>query len=641
MKRFTTGLIGIIMVLISVSASSYNSRSITALNEKASSLSDAEQVLFLPADDGGKNEYSIGYLDDGFANVAPESFAVENGVVYVLDTLNGRIITEHNGHKATVKLTGINRPKHMCVFTDCIYLTDDSTDSLYEVNPADGSIANYDLPKGISTNFVYRLYKDKRGCLVLISHDLQTYAFDRKTHDWEPIGQISCCAVSGSAYEVKGVTDRPVSIELGYNTIAQFVRGSEEQIVIIAYEYVPEVPVIMFEKTIRVFNGNGELVGCIVAEDDVYAYPEDEIYVSDDGSIYMMQCLNEGIYITRPNLCASYDSNMDAIAKEAYALCSNSKSNASTKGVPITSLTRSQVLARARNCATHSWTFNPTQNGYKRTYTGPDGNSYQILLPPEERNVTTNKAMTGIPYCRGMHNGPSDFDSKLNQIYYGDGLGKYYTAGNLQSPACYGSTGLDCSGLACYAYNAPSSNYWTTDSFAMNGNGYDIGTVSTTGTETAAHFANMKPMDFMVRADSAAHHIVLYVSWNSTTYVNIIHASSGAGKVVEQAYSFSYLKGFKMKSPYSCAISGCQNTYTDNGSNHTCTCSICGYSFNESHFYGLAYGHTEIYHYHECNKCGKRKDIGYHSFVNLGSIYRCSVCNYETMNPLMPVLMGP
>lgn len=644
MKRFLIGLLGIIMILSSVSTSAYDVESISNTNKRASSLSDAEQILFIPGGDDCKNEYGVGYMDDDFVNVAPSSFAVENGVIYVLDTLNGRIITEHEGYKTTIRLSGITRPKHMCVFTDCAYLTDIYADSLYEVNLANGSIKSYDLPKGITANSVYRLYKGGNAYLILLDHNLRSFVFDRETHVWKASGQVSCNAVSGSEYEIKGVTQKPVKLELGYNTLAQFVSGSDDLIVIIAYEYVPGVSVIMFEKTVRVFNSKGELVGCTVAEDDVYAYPEDEIYISDDGSVYMMQCLNKGVFITKPNLRASYDSDMDAITEEAYALCKHSEPDTATRGVPITSLSRPQVIERARSCANYSWTFDPAKNGLRRIYTDSDGNTYQIMLPNDERDVTGCTELTGIPYCRGMHDGPSSFSRKLNQIYTGDGYNTYYTAGNLQSPTCYGSTGLDCSGLACYAYNAPSSSYWTTYSFAQDGNGYDIGTVSSTGTEVKAHFANMKEMDFMVRADSTRKHIVLYVSWESTNYVKIIHASYSRGKVVEELYSFSNLKGFKMKSPYSCAVSGCQNTYTDNNNDndndtHTCTCSICGNSFAEEHTYKTAYSRTELYHYHECTKCGHAGNREYHSFINAGTVYRCSVCGYETTHPVVPIIL--
>lgn len=639
MKRFLAILIGISMVFCFLSAFTYGEKSIARTDKHASGLTDAETVLFLAADDGGKSMRGIGYKDDDFANAAPESFAVDNGIVYVLDTVNSRIVIDYAGKNDEIELSGMIRPTHMCVIAERAYVTDHSADSIYEVNLVDHTIKAYDLPAGITSSSVYRLYKGANDSLILLDHDLQSFVFSRDNHDWETSVKISCKAVSGSEYEITGVTEEPVRIEVGYNTMVQYVSGSDERIVIIAYEYVPNVSVIMFEKTVRVFNSNGELVGVTVAEDDVYACPDDEVYISEDGSIYMMHCLNEGVFITKPNLRVSYDSNMLAIAKEAHALCNLKDSDTGTRGAPITSYTRSQVITRARSCATYAWTFNPDKNGLRRYYTDNNGITHRIELPKDEQGVTTNKAMIGIPYCRGMHDGPSGFTSKLNQKYTGDSYNAYYTAGNTQTPACYGSTGLDCSGLACYAYSAPSTSYWTTGSFALNGNGYDIGTVPTTGSTNSGIFANMKSMDFIVKADK---HIVLFVNTNGASSVRVIHSSGYHDKVVEEDYSISNLYGFKMKSPYSCTVNGCQHTYADNGNgiNHTCTCSICGDSVVGNHTYSNSYNHTDLFHFYECNKCGARKDVAVHTFIRVGMKYRCTGCGYETTRPITPYSIG-
>ena len=287
------------------------------------------------------------------------------------------------------------------------------------------------------------------------------------------------------------------------------------------------------------------------------------------------------------------------------------------------------------SCANYSWTFIPSKNATIRS-TVDSGVTYYIILPNEESGVTSNTQLTGIPYCRGMHDGPSSFATKLNTIYTGDSLNKYYTAGNKNTHHVYGSTGLDCSGLACYAYDAPSSSYWTTASFADSNNGYYISTVSvsSTGEETAAHFANMKQMDYMVKS---GNHIVLYDAWCDTQYVTVIHASRQThGKVVHENYSFANLNGFLMKSPYSCTETGCQYTYSDNGSTHECTCSICGDTIEENHTPGAAYVQSTYYHYHVCTKCGAHTDNAVHTFVKVGLTYRCSVCGYKTNNPVLP-----
>jgi hypothetical protein len=177
--------------------------------------------------------------------------------------------------------------------------------------------------------------------------------------------------------------------------------------------------------------------------------------------------------------------------------------------------------------------------------------------------------------------------------------GNYYTAGNITKKTIPGSTGLDCSGFACYAYNAPSQYYWTTVSFAADGAGYyavqgSIGNSTISGyySGNVFHctndFSNMKKMDFIVKADD---HIVLYREFYDTTKVKIIHASrTQDSKVISTNYSFKDLIGFLMKSPYSCAEDGCSYTWEHTSTQHRKTCSVCGIHTGWNAHTWLAYG---------------------------------------------------
>ena len=62
------------------------------------------------------------------------------------------------------------------------------------------------------------------------------------------------------------------------------------------YEFVPDVPVIMFERTIRVYDRDGNVIGNTVVDDeDAYSHPDDDVYESSDGSIYIMHCKTDGV----------------------------------------------------------------------------------------------------------------------------------------------------------------------------------------------------------------------------------------------------------------------------------------------------------------------------------------------------------
>ncbi len=584
----------------------------------ASSLRDARQIAFIPAEN--EDGISVGYSDGDFCNMGPNSFAVENGMVYVLDTLNSRIITVKNGRCDIIALDEISYPKHMCLIGNTVYITDHESSCMFAMNIEDNSTVKYALPKGIEADDIYMLHMNKNGALELVDHDLKVYTWGKSS--WQNAYEVSCEEVDCHSYRISGGEKKATVIETGDNTLVQFIDKSSKNVMVSVYEFVPDVPVIMFERTIRIYDRDGNVIGNTVVDDeDAYSHPDDDVYESSDGSIYIMHCKTDGVYITKPNLRKSYNSKMDSITAETQEMCKHIQDN-NIRGSkpPITKLTRAQVELRANSCATHVWTFDPAnKNG--DVHGG-------LILPEYEENLHTRKTFVGIPYCRGGHHTPAEFDSFIGPNYK-------YTAGNTNNKLdyIYNTAGLDCSGFACYAYNAPTA-YWTTVDFANEDAGYYVNTVkenstvSNTGTETETHFSNMKKMDYIVKA---YNHIVLYEEWFDSSYCAVIHASRSKGKIMKANYPFKEMKGFFMKSPYSCTKTGHQYTYTSDNKTHTGTCSICGRSYSKEHSFGVYTKVNNTYHSATCKIC-KAAVKTKHNFNYYGNQYThygvCKLCGF-------------
>ena len=605
----------------------------------ASSLRDARQIAFIPAEN--EDGISVGYSDGDFCNMGPNSFAVENGMVYVLDTLNSRIITVKNGRCDIIALDEISYPKHMCLIGNTVYITDHDSSCMFAMKLADRSMVKYALPKGIEADDIYMLHMNKNGALELVDHDLKVYTWEKSS--WQNAYTVSCEEVDCHSYRISGGEKKATVIETGDNTLAQFIDKSSKNVMVSVYEFVPDVPVIMFERTIRVYDRDGNVIGNTVVDDeDAYSHPDDDVYESSDGSIYIMHCKTDGVYITKPNLRKSYNSKMNSITAEAQEMCRNID-DCETKGfedtnTPFAKVKRSQALNRASSCATCEWVNDSSKNSKIRKtpkvdvhndYVYDDNGNLQYWYsetPAQFKGVVGKKTFIGIPYCRGGNKqGPATFKKKIEEGF---------TAGNVNCNANYigGTAGLDCSGFVCYSYN--SDDYYTSYKLKYEV-GYYIGSVIPNSSNTN-QFKKMKSMDYLVMNENHRGHVMLFVGIGASGTINVIHSTKGAGPdgkydgVIQGTIKIGDLKNYYMKSPYSCTKTGCKYAYKSySNTKHTCTCNICGYSVKEEHSFN--YTSNQYTHYGVCKLCGFKSNTEAHTWVqNSNGKYICSVCGRES-----------
>ncbi|MCR5807967.1 MAG: hypothetical protein K6G56_00240 [Clostridiales bacterium] len=82
-------------------------------------------------------------------------------------------------------------------------------------------------------------------------------------------------------------------------------------------EYRNGVPKPESEYSYRVYNYEGELIGATVVDlrNNRESYPHGSMFVDSDGTLYVMSNMQDGVYITKPNLRTEYVSHLGESAE--------------------------------------------------------------------------------------------------------------------------------------------------------------------------------------------------------------------------------------------------------------------------------------------------------------------------------------
>ena len=83
--------------------------------------------------------------------------------------------------------------------------------------------------------------------------------------------------------------------------------------------YNPDIPAPHEEMSYRVYDFNGNLLGATVVDRrNVLVYPRNAMFINSDGELYIMCCMQDGVYITKPHLRTEYVSHLDVIIDAGY-----------------------------------------------------------------------------------------------------------------------------------------------------------------------------------------------------------------------------------------------------------------------------------------------------------------------------------
>lgn len=187
-------------------------------------------------------------------------------------------------------------------------------------------------------------------------------------------------------------------------------------------------------------------------------------------------------------------------------------------GVP--SMTREQILERARSALSHQWELHAVNYATADIASSCSPRQGDRWRRPKYLSDKIGDTITSIPYrWGGFHRSTTGFDEDLDENKL---AGDVCTCRQSQYDWCitYNSTGLDCSGFVSLAWRI----------------GYHT-TVALDKVSTATRWKDVRPGDILLRAGS---HVMLVSSVDRTgnnTSFNVIHASVSCGRVCEQSFS--------------------------------------------------------------------------------------------------------
>ena len=477
----------------------------------------------------GEQEVAYSLLIGGDENDGPASFEVdENGDIYILDTLNKKILIYENGNwYRNIDISFTNYPRDIVVAKNNLFVLDESN-ILYDIDKK-GCINNLiALPEGLEAYKFNKMFISSNDNII-ISDGNYEYEFNKQ---W----QKQRCEVlvkyddNGKKVSLIKNTKDFSDITFLENTGGVNVIGFDSlgNMYIEVLDFVPNSSLVLLESTIRKIDHTGKQVGIARIPLEEYSnFPLKFFDISSRGEVYIMAMKIDCIEISRISLGKSYNSKMDNLKVKAYnneRLNKNSSDlTGSVKSAPEIP-TRNEVLTRAEAIVGLSWTCNsenssnPPADVMKADYLG-----YATSYP---------ESMIGIPYCWGGFDGV-DTSSSTQWSNFKDAMNNDIFAGNVNTSGYYkrGTAGIDCSGFVSSAYDL--DNKYGTSTFIS------WGTVKN----------NPQYMDYYVKRG----HILLYRNHANSTTINSMEATkTGDDKAKYYMRTFTWLStnGYALRSPW-------------------------------------------------------------------------------------------
>lgn len=224
----------------------------------------------------GNGEGQVGYSDEsrGAILVGPESFAVENGTVYVLDTVNHRVIIGKDGAYSYIDLSEYSRVKYMGCENGRIGVVGYLNDQVVAVYSADGTrVALIELEETGVNGIVNRILSIDDSSVEIQCSDGMRYRCDWTTKTQEQLEKVT-----------EGISEELMERNAS-------VLGRSEDLVYYRYR----------EGSSDVIGKELTNVGRWYTVQELLVYrtiPLKSLYVSEDGRLYLMECFEDRTVIS-------------------------------------------------------------------------------------------------------------------------------------------------------------------------------------------------------------------------------------------------------------------------------------------------------------------------------------------------------
>ncbi|MBQ4563925.1 MAG: hypothetical protein IJA58_05540 [Lachnospiraceae bacterium] len=588
-------------------------------------LEFSNRIPILTLDIGGENG-EVGYGgSEQFGYTGPASFAVEDGVVYVLDAVNNRINVYENETCTEIAIDDCYQPEHMAFGNGKLAVVDNNSDVTLIYTLEGNLIKEIAQPEVVKKELVSKIVEIGESYVVWKTFRSNYYRYDwiedTITTEQPAIEQFENSDNELMIFESTGKINQRWEID-SENKFLDVLGVCDNSLVYQQYEYVPNVDMLFTELSVRKVNQDGSETYAIVDFSEWKAPALDPFYLSSDGIVYVMECINEETVISKLVLGTIGVTHMEELYQLAEARrleVKAQKEQVSVNGTvttPAHVATRSEVLSRAEEMINYEWkvlsTHKDKVSGYENA----------IIIPTYILTAENNTYVEGIPYCWGGYHGLAGERYQYQSFESVSGLTNM-TAGNLYAypdGLVWGTIGLDCVGFVMSAYDMAGSKLHSSDFVNI-------------GEEVS--FGNMKPMDILARNG----HVMLYGGMEGDkclTYEALgVESVPGGGRT----NSFTRLTlaeiseaGYVARTLF---CSSCDQTgkTSISSSTHVTSCSVCGYKWpntDAAHNIEIVQGTTK--HTYICSACDYERSEFHNrdtvTYVNGSSQHTCtcSIC---------------
>lgn len=478
--------------------------------------------------DIGDDLKQVGYSPkvEGVANDGPQSFAIDRNFLYILDTLNKKILVFDNFiWLKSIDISVCSYARDILASDNKLYILDE-TNVIITMDTSGKILEIKNLPEEIETYQVTKTSLNKDGNVMLYCGG---YEYIENDSEWDLVEGIDVEINSNKAKikKEKNIKNNFIEVNFiektgGINVIGQDKYGNSYIEVI---DDVPDSSLVLIESTLRKYDKSGKLTSIArIPIEDYYNYPHRFFNVTEDGEVYIMALMENHVEINRITLGKMYDSRMNELKKEAEIFNDRSLLNVEDDITPYadpTFPTRSDVQKRADAMINLTWSYKSTnaENPNTTTVTKPTHLAAVKSFPSTQ---------VGIPYCWGGFDG-IDRSSSSSWGSFTGAMAANQFAGNVNCDALSyrspGTAGVDCSGFVSAALGLTSK-------YNTSGLYNNIGVIKTTSPLN---------MDFYV---VPGWHVLFFSSWTDSTTTTINSKESTTDGTKQAAKNWTRTKNY-------------------------------------------------------------------------------------------------
>lgn len=512
-RRFIMIIVFTLLYSILLNGLSFASAQNNNLVEDTSySIQGTEMIKEVLRFSHGDGENQVGFkeskIEDLHSITGVTSFAVKENIFYLLDNVNKKIMISDGINFTNVYLHDEN-------WLEDFDVTDEGEFYILSGHEVlklskNGKLQNkFTVPDSITVPTEIEV-NSKGGIIVHQAQDSSFIIEEGKQIKATTFFEEQKVNVTVSDdYDVNGklqVLDNSrieeIPFKYNYSSGGTIVNDiNNDQIVVTKTEIAPNIPAILTETHVEVWDRQGNVLGGVRIPLEKMVLPINHWIQVDNGHIYLLSIEEDYTVIYELFPGYSYSSILEERINKIDTISCDEQTNIQPQGNGGRNrwIHRSDALSRANSMINLRWTVN---QGNKTRISG-------TVLPDYVNSASTNTTLTGIPYKWGGCDGHDTGAGSRESFSYYQTQGRQ--AGNTAKLVHSDVTGVDCSGFVQLAWNRIDKKYGTST----------LGDISSRITK-----ASLKYMDALNKSGS---HVVLYNSQSGTTVLTKEATVDGAG----------------------------------------------------------------------------------------------------------------